>query len=166
MRGSTRSEATGSRVELYVRSLSPDDGRGPQSAVLEELRHLDEVGRVDELSVTVWGRQVGLSTTAARTDAGEAILETIAGFRSWAAQHDRSLDPFLRTQETTSQITGESHTAIVLPTMLLAEYRDDSVTHVAPNARDGSIETVADRLEALQRRDRRHEGNDPGLVSQ
>jgi len=139
----------GSRVELHVRSLSPDEGRGPQSAVLEELRRLDDADRIGELSVSVWGRQISLSTTAAGTNEGQAILERIGAFRSWARSTGGTLEPFLKTREATSSITGETHTALVLPTMLLAEYHDGELVHVAPHADDDAVTTVADRLETL-----------------
>jgi len=141
---------TGTRVELYVRSLSPDEGRGPQSAVLETLRHLEDENRIDELSVSIWGRQIALSTTAAQTDEGRAILETIESFRSWARATDRSLEPLLETREITSSVRNETRVSLVLPTILLAEYDGDGeLIHVTPHMADGSVTTVADRLETL-----------------
>lgn len=165
MRKNPTAATTGTRVELYVRSLSPDDGRGPQFAVLSELRSLEDAGWIDDLCVTVWGRRIGLSTTAARTDDGEAILDAIAAFRSWAAANDRSLEPLLATREVTSEITGESHTSLVLPTMMLAEYRDGELHHVVPYAEDGSVTTVADRIEVLTAHDGEYTDRDVPLVT-
>ena len=68
------------RVELFVRSLSPQSGRSPAVTQLEGLRALADEGAID-LSVSVWGREVGLSTTAARTDAGQFVLDRVAAFR-------------------------------------------------------------------------------------
>lgn len=164
--GTNQPSGTTLQVELFVRSLSPDTGRGPQSAVLEELRRLEETDRIDELSVVVWGREIGLSTTAARTETGRTILDRVGSFRSWAAANDRSLEPLLSTREVTSQFTGETHSTLVLPTMLLAEYRDDELHHVTPHETDGTVATVADRLEALATSSDRPAVGDTDLVTQ
>lgn len=149
MRESMATDEAEKTVELYVRSLTPDDGRGPQSAVIDTLSRLEDEGRIDELTVSVWGRIVGLSTTARRTDEGQAILDTIAAFRAWARATGRSLNPAFTTRETTARITGESHASILLPTMVLAEYHDGELHHVTPHQQNGAVTTVADRVNTL-----------------
>jgi hypothetical protein len=103
-----------------------------------------------DLSVSVWGREVGLSTTAARTDAGEFVLDRVAAFREWADAHDVCVETFFETREVDSGLTGESYTALVLPVVCLAEYRDDEVHHVAPYTTGSAVHTVADRISALE----------------
>jgi len=137
------------RVELFVRSLSPGTGRSPTETQLNRLRQLADEGSVD-LSVSVWGREVGLSTTAARTDAGEFVLDRVASFREWADAHDVCVEPFFETREVESGLTGESYTALVLPVVCLAEYRDDDLCHVAPYTTGSAVHTVADRVSALE----------------
>jgi hypothetical protein len=136
------------RVELFVRSLSPAD-RSPTETQLHRLRRLADEDAVD-LSVSVWGREVGLSTTAARTDAGEFVLDRVAAFREWADAHDVCVETFFETREVDSGLTGESYTALVLPVVCLAEYRDDEVHHVAPYTTGSAVHTVADRISALE----------------
>ena len=137
------------RVELFVRSLSPQSGRSPGTTQLHRLRRLADEGVVD-LSVSVWGREVGLSTTAARTDAGEFVLDRVAAFREWADEHDVCVEAFFETREVDSGLTGESYTALVLPAACLAEYRDGGLVHVAPYTTDTAVHTVADRVSALE----------------
>jgi len=137
------------RVELFVRSLSPKTGRSPATAQLDRLRRLADEDVVD-LSVTVWGREVGLSTTAARTDAGEFVLDRVANFREWADDHDVCVEAFFETREVESGLTGESYTALVLPVACLAEYRDGELVHVAPYTTDSAVHTVSDRVTTLE----------------
>jgi len=108
------------RVELFVRSLSPDSARAPADEHLDRLRRLADRGAID-LAVTVWGREVGLSTTAARTDPGTAVLDRVAAFRAWADDQGVSVEPFFRTREVRSDLTGEAYDALVLPVACLAE---------------------------------------------
>jgi hypothetical protein len=148
--GSTAMDPTDSRrVELFVRSLSPGAGRSPATTQLDRLRRLADDGTVD-LSVSVWGREVGLSTTATRTDTGEFVLDRVAAFREWADTHDVCVETFFETREVESGLTGESYTALVLPVACLAEYRDDELVHVAPYTTDSAVHTVADRVTALE----------------
>jgi len=139
------------RVELFVRSLSPAPTRSPVDEHLLRLRRLAADGTVTDLSVDVWGREVGLSTTAARTDAGSYVLDRVAEFKSWAQRRDVSLDPFFETRAVGAGLTGESHTALVLPVCCLAEYESGDLVHVAPYATETAVHAVSDRIRALER---------------
>ncbi|PSQ03822.1 hypothetical protein BRC95_08700 [Halobacteriales archaeon QS_5_68_33] len=136
------------RAELFVRSLSPPAGRRPARMQLSRLRRLDEAGALD-LSVSVWGREVALSTTAARTDAGQSVLARVAEAREWADDRGVCVDPFFETREVTSTLTGEAYTALVLPVACLLEYREDELRHVAPYTTDSAVHSVADRVRIL-----------------
>lgn len=136
------------RVELFVRSLSPPAGRNPARMQLSRLRRLDEAGALD-LSVSVWGREVALSTTAARTDAGQSVLARVADAREWADDRGVCVDPFFETRAVTSTLTGEAYTALVLPVACLFEYRGGELSHVAPYTTDSAVHSVADRVRTL-----------------
>jgi len=137
------------RVELHVRSLAPRAGKRQQERVIDRLDRLESAGHVDELSVDVWGRQVELSSAAARTDAGRFVLDRVDAFREWAAETGRSVESFFRTRRVESTITDESYAALVLPSLTLAEYRDGDLAHVAPCTDGDEVTTVADRLDVL-----------------
>ena len=139
------------RVELFVRSLSPDATRSPATEQLQRLRRLDQQGVVD-LTVSVWGREIGLSTTATRTDTGQYVLDRVAAFRDWADREGVSVEAFFETREVQSSFTGESYTALVLPTCCLAEYREEKLLHVAPYTTGDAVHSVADRLSRLEDR--------------
>jgi acyl dehydratase len=137
------------RVELHVRSLAPRAGKRQQERIIDRLGRLASAGRIDELSVDVWGRQVDPSSAAAQTDAGRYVLDHVDAFRAWAEETGRSVESFFETRHVDSAITDEQYSALVLPTLTLAEYRDDELAYVAP-CRDGDeITTVADRLDVL-----------------
>ncbi|MDG5775400.1 HTH domain-containing protein [Haloarculaceae archaeon H-GB2-1] len=51
------------RLELHVQSLSPDADRLPEE-LLDDIRTLDDRETITGHSVSVWGDEVGLSTTA------------------------------------------------------------------------------------------------------
>lgn len=139
------------RVELFVRSLSPDPARNPANDHLPRLRTLADRGRVD-LTVSVWGREVGLSQTAT-TGPGSHVLERVADFRGWADEYGVSLTPFFREREVDSGLTGESYAALVLPAACLAEYRDGNLTAVTPHAADSTVRSVRDHVDWLETTD-------------
>jgi hypothetical protein len=137
-------------VDLYVRSLTPRAGNGRQDAVIERLERLADTGQIDEFSLDVWGRQVSLSTAAARTDAGRNVLDRVEEFRDWAAETDRSISSFFETRRVSSQVTDESYVALVLPMLTLAEYHDGELAAVAPCTDGDGVCTVPDRLDRLE----------------
>lgn len=142
----------GTRLELYVRSLSPGGARPQQAAVIDRLERLETEHATVDVTVTVWGKEIGTTTPAARTDAGQFILERVSEFREWARERGRSIDSFFETREVHSSITGEEYTALVLPVMTLAEYHDGSLRFVAPSANGETVYTVSDRVDALEHR--------------
>lgn len=138
-------------LELFVRSLSSGETGGIDYA--RRVRELAAAGRVRDASVTVWGDEVGLSTTAIRTPAGKCILDRVAVLRSWTDGRGVTMVPFFETREVTSSVTGESYTALRLPVYCLAEYVDDELVHVAPYTDGTAVCTVDDRLRRLEGRD-------------
>lgn len=136
-------------LELNVRSLSPAGARSRQNAVIDRLEALEADGRIARFTTNVWGSRVGLSTTASRTEPGTVVLEQVATFRQWARENGRSLRSFFETRTTTSPITGEEYTTIVFPMIVLAEYRDGDLRHVAPCTDGERVYTVEDRLDAI-----------------
>ncbi|PSQ19953.1 hypothetical protein BRD00_00525 [Halobacteriales archaeon QS_8_69_26] len=137
------------RVELWVRSSSPV---AAESACRESVERLDSLvrdGVLSDRSVRLWGKAVGTSTTAARTERAREVLDTVASFREWAARRDRELTPYFRTREATSAVTDESYTVQVLPVRALAEYRGDDLAFVAPSTHGDTTCSVRDRIDAL-----------------
>lgn len=134
------------RVEFHVRSLS--EARDPTNEHIDRLRRLADRGVVD-LSVSVWGREVGLSTAATETEAGRHVLDRVASFREWADDRDVSVEPFFRTRRVDSDITGERYTVLVLPSACLAEYRAGELVHVTPYTTGSAVHSVTDRIDRL-----------------
>jgi hypothetical protein len=145
-------DTTGQSVslELYVRSLAPRAGHAQQEALIRRLEELDATDRIDEYSVTVWGRRVSLSSAAAETDAGQFVLDRVEAFRDWARRSSRSVDSFFETHRVESSLTDEEYVALVLPAVVLAEYRDGELAYVAPCSDGGTATTPADQLDHLE----------------
>lgn len=134
------------RVELYLRSLAPTAGREEQERIVNRLQALDEQDRIDAVEVVLCGECVCPQSATADTDPGRQLIESYEQFRQWATERDRELVGFER-RDTRSILTGTTVTGVVFPRVVLAEYRDGSLTHVAPS-RNGSDETsVSDRLD-------------------
>lgn len=137
-------------VELYVRSLCSGVERPPQEAAIERLERLERDNVLDEYTVHVWGRRVSPESAAAETAAGRFVLSRIEAFRDWASRNGASVRSFFDTHGVDSAITGESFTAITVPTLTLAEFHGDDLHRVTPCSRDGAVHTVGDHLDALE----------------
>lgn len=137
------------RVELAVRTLAPPGSGGRQREVIERLLSMEERGVVDAVDVNVWGQRVGLTGPDAGTDHGRAVVERVEAFRSWAGEHGVSVEEFFPIRTAHSAITDESVTALELPSMVLAEYRDGDLHWVSPCAEADTVHSVDDRLSTL-----------------
>jgi hypothetical protein len=137
-------------VDLFVRSLSPVGARGRPARAIERLRGLVEAGTIDEYSVTVWGKEVELSSETAVEEGEDLVLDRVAEFRSWAAERGVALDALERREVST--VTGETHTVLALPVMVLVESIGDEIGCVTPCTTEEGVLTVGDRLGSLEGR--------------
>jgi len=136
------------RVELFVRSLCPEDAAQQQNYVLDRLQALEDAGRIEDLSILIWGRRIE-PRLAQRTAEGRHLLERLSTFEQWERDSDASLDAFDWDRPLTNMVSDESISVITLPTLALAEYVADDLTHVAPCTRDGTVHRVTDRVNRL-----------------
>lgn len=146
----TSSPSPDRTFELHVRSLSPSGTRAQQGTVIERLERLDNEDMIDEFTVHVWGKQLDLSTAAARTDAGQFVSNRVAAFEDWARQNDLRINHFFERREIQSGILAEVHTVLTLPVMALAEVRDGEVQCMAPCVDGEIVYSVIDWLDALE----------------
>jgi hypothetical protein len=142
------STATPVRVELFVRSLCPEDATQQQNDVLDQLQALEEAGCIEDLSILIWGRRIE-PRIAQRTAEGRHLLERLSMFEQWEREADASLDAFDWQHPVTNIVSDESVNVITLPTLALAEYVDGDLRHVAPCRRDGRVYRVTDRISRL-----------------
>jgi hypothetical protein len=136
------------RVELFVRSLCPEDATHQQNYVLDQLQALEEAGRIEDLSILIWGSRIE-PRLAQRTAEGRHLLERLSMFERWERESDASLDAFDWQHPLTNMVSDESVSVITLPTLALAEYVDGDLRHVAPCTRDGTVHRVTDRISSL-----------------
>jgi hypothetical protein len=137
-------------IELYVRSMLPDGAGKRQETVIDTLEELDREDEISGYNVVVWGKQIAPESAAANTEAGRYILNRVAEFKQWALSNNVSLESFYQRTTVDSEVTGESHDAMVLPVMGLAEYDEDELAHVAPCTNGDDVHTITDRLETLE----------------
>ncbi|EMA01111.1 hypothetical protein SAMN05443574_101544 [Haloarcula vallismortis] len=136
------------RVELFVRSLCPEDGTQQQHYVIDRLQALADAGRIADLSILIWGRRIE-PRLAQRTAEGRRLLERLSTFEQWERNSDASLAAFDWQHPVTNMASDESVNVITLPTLALAEYVDGDLQHVAPCTRDGTVYRVVDRVTNL-----------------
>lgn len=134
-------------IDLYVRSLHPNGAQRSQEEIIERLRALDERGRIAELSIHVWGKQVPCE---GNTAVGRSIHKRIKEFEGWSDRVGTSLSSFFETRDVSTLDTDESQAAIVLPTLCLAESHGDTLQYVSPCVDNGTVCTIRDRLDALE----------------
>lgn len=132
------------RVELFVRSSVPSVARERQAAAIERLYALDD--SIDAVGVRSWEKRIPIDAHGDRRETHH-VYETLL---DWACEHGVELRPFFETRECYSSITGESHTALVLPVMCLAVYEDDRLHGVYPHADADRTYAVGDALDALE----------------
>lgn len=157
-------QSTGTRLELFVRSLCPEGCKPQQETLVDWLDELESRGVIDEYEVYVWGKRVALSAERG-TEAAERALSTYRMFTEWAEENGRSVRSFFQEESVESDLTGESYRAVVFPTVILAEYVDGELLFVAPSTDGERICTPIDRLEELDP-DREAEIPRNGLESQ
>lgn len=137
---------SGARLELFVRSSVPMAARERQTATIERLRALDATDEIEAVAVRTWEKRIPVSEERGTGETHHAY----AAFTDWARTHGVELRPFFDTRECYSAITGESHTALVLPVMCLAVHEGDRLRAVFPHASEEGTYTVGDALDALE----------------
>jgi hypothetical protein len=148
-RGSPERPASGTTVELCVRSLSDE----VQPLFGEALRRLRGAEAVNEVAVAVCGRSFDPTGPAAATEPGRALADRLESFRDWADENGASFGRFFRAR-TVERLAGEPCTRIELPTVTLAEYREDDLAFVTPCHLGERHYTVLDGVRRLTADDR------------
>jgi hypothetical protein len=137
------------RIELYVRSLAPTDIRDQQEAVLERLEGLDTNDMITGFEVVVCGETVCPSSVTAQTEIGQRLLARHRAAKQWAEENDRELVGFEK-HGTNTTIAGTTVTGVSFPRMLLFEFRDSSLSFVAPSTAGSETTSVCERLDAYE----------------
>ena len=143
-----RNEFIPSTVEVYVRSLSPD-GSPDQRQIFDQLNRLSRKGVIDYWTVHVVGAKV-CPDTAAATEPGRFICARIQQFKEWAERNGMSFGRFFEQRPVSSEITGETHETVVLPSVTLAEFDEqDALRFVSPCFDEEIEHTPMNRLKRI-----------------
>jgi hypothetical protein len=140
------------RVVLCVRDLTPTGLPDRQKAVYEQLLQLQEDGRIADVSVEVWGKQMyaAVERNPAADASARAARSTYEAFEAWAERNGHDLSPAFSTHTVSSLVSDEQTEVIRFPVMCLAVYDADDLLAVAPCSTSEGISTVDDCLEALR----------------
>lgn len=150
MQGNTTHEK---RIEVWIRSSAPGAGAARERT----LNRARQLGQVAELTVEigVWGRSLERVVPDDGTDPVPSRLGTvrdrIEDFSRWAGDAGRTIDPFFRSRRIESTILGEAYDVVRLPTVAVAEFDGDELTHVAPSRdrQSGRVVEAEERLAHL-----------------
>lgn len=134
-------------VELFVSSLAPKGAHKRQQAVLDRLERLQQDGRIEAITCTVWGDRI-CPETAPRITNGLNALRDIGRLQQWADRRDVSLTPFFN-ERTVESMNDESYRVIVPPILCLAISKDDNLWGIFPSLKDGQPLSAMDGLDAL-----------------
>lgn len=137
------------RVELLVRSLSPRESRGRIECIVDRLDDLVEAGTLADYQVVLTGAELPAMPADAVTDYGRYLLGRIAVFRRWVTATDHSFGSLFERRTVRSSITGEEHDALLLPTVVMAEYEGGALRFVSPCGEGADHVSVDDRLGTL-----------------
>lgn len=132
---------------MYVQALDPSSNHQIRD-LLDRLTELEAAGRIASWDVYVVGKTV-CPDTAFETEAGRHLCARFLQFRDWATRTEKQLDPFFHPRTVKSEITGDEHEVITVPTVTLAEFADGSLQFVTPCVDGDTHCTPLERLNAL-----------------
>lgn len=138
-------------VDLYVRAASPCPEE--RDTIISTLTRLEADQQIDNYTIHLWPKTVPLASLSdSDSDWIPSLYQT---FRSWAAEQDLSLQPAFTRREFSVAYTGSHERRLQLPVHAMAVYIAQSLLAVYPHTDDGTVQTVADGLAALERGDLR-----------
>ncbi|AGB37526.1 HTH domain-containing protein [Natronococcus occultus] len=118
----------------------------PVDSQVESLRACEDEGRIDDLLVRSWPKEVSRSGESPYQE----VLETHERLQRWADRHEVSLSPPFRTRTTTSQITDETEDVLVTPLLCLEYYRGDELVGVYPHTTGEETITTEDVIARIR----------------
>lgn len=135
------------RVVLYVRSLCPDRTGYRLDEITDQLEAMDRAGEIERFSIEIWGDKIPSDT---QTAVGTSLRGCIEMFERWCDSADTSISPFFESRPSGSVATDDTREMIVPPVVCLAEFHNETLQHVAPCVDDGTVCSVANRIETLE----------------
>lgn len=147
---STPPDTSDRHVELYVRSLSYPNTFRRGGCVVDRLERLESAGVISGFDVTVWGRELVISGTTARTETGRRLLDRFEAFRRWTERAADAAGSVFEVRRVESEVTGDEYTSVVFPVTVMAEFVGDELAHVTPCSEGDGVCSVDDRLDTLE----------------
>ena len=141
-------EAEGRRtIEVFFRSLSEPEPHQFQRELLAEIQRLQEVGAVDDHTVTLFGGKLCCCEACAETAATRDRLEEIERWRAWAA--DAGVSLCLEEHTVDSSLTGQQYEFVVPPTATVVCRVGGKTSAVLPHRDGGEVITPYEYLSTV-----------------
>ncbi|MDQ2052293.1 hypothetical protein RBH26_17610 [Natronolimnohabitans sp. A-GB9] len=109
----------------------------PVDRQIETLQACESEGRIDDLLLRSWPKEIALTENSPYQEA----LESFERFEQWADQRGVSVRPPFKQRTTTSQVTGKTKELLVTPLLCLELYADDELVGVFPHSDETTDET-------------------------
>ena len=145
------STRTNYSVTLFVRADPEFGAETSKEAIAQKLIDFDQADVIEEYSIQVWGKEFRPTGPLEGTKYHESLLAQLREFERWADRANTSLDRPFRRKAVTSSVTDEAYTAISLPMICLAVYRDGTLVGVYPHGDDTGTRSVEQALETIER---------------
>ncbi len=134
-------------VTMYLRSLPSTGVSQQQREFIDRLQAMERAGDIAGFEVKIWGEKIPRNP---QTSIGRSMLDQIETFENWSDRANTSLAPFFETRAFGSLLTNDITECIVPPVCCLVEHDGDTIHHVTPCINAGAVQTVADRLDAIE----------------
>lgn len=129
-------------VKLFVRAEPELGSEIARQAVVDTLEELRRSGRIEDVEVLVWGKEIRVDGPLRDTDYHRTVFEHVRAFEQWANERGARLDCGFSLHEVRSSITGETYDVLRLPSLCLAVYEDEELAGVYPCVSEGRPHTV------------------------
>ncbi|WP_049924957.1 HTH domain-containing protein [Halopiger goleimassiliensis] len=118
----------------------------PIDRQIETLQACESEGRIDDLLLRSWPKEVTRSDTSPHHE----VLEAYDRFSQWADERGVSIEPPFRERTKTSQVTGETTELLVTPLVCLELYVDDELVGVFPHTEGDETYTTDEVIAELR----------------
>lgn len=125
------------------------------------LRHLEEAGKIDQLTVNAWPGKVPVSHGGVQTD----VYRTFERFEEWAEANGVSIRPPFEVETTASEIRERSRSVLRTPGVCLALSVENRLSGVFPHTESGTEYSVTEAIAALRADRLEWEGSFRALVA-
>lgn len=133
---------------VYLRTTAPTMGHTTQQDCLERLSKLETSGRLESVTVRVWGDSI--CTSAPELAGLDDILETITDLYAFSSERGATIAPFFTVERIDASIPNEGFERIVPPHRTLVFTEGNDIVGVFPCRLGQQTYTPFDAIRQLE----------------